>query len=387
MYESLAEVLSVEGLPAVTERIVALLTTIRPGVLVIDSLRALEAYASDPLEHRRFLAELGHRLAAMAITTMWVAEFEQDVLTTPEAAIADAIVVLGTARSDERAMRYLQVLKLRGAAFLPGDHFYRLSGSGIRVFPRLADPADTAPPRERGARIPLGGDGLTGMLEGGVWPGTSTLVIGPSGAGKTLIGLEFLAQGARDGRRGVLATLQESRTQLLRATAHNEHAALDDAVLFHHRSPVDVYVDEWIQDAFEVVEKHGAELLVVDSLSDLELASPGGKRFEEYVYSLAQRCSRTGVTALLTLESAPVFSLPELSGTSMSNLADNIILLGYDLTGGIVRRAVHVLKTRASGHDDAVRELRLEGARVTVGDVLPITATPRPAAAVSGGSA
>src|SRR5215213_4435095 len=135
VYESLAEVLVEHGLPAVIERVVSLLTTIRPGFLVIDSLRALHIYASDDLEHRRFLSELAHRLAAMAITTLWVAEYESEVLGTPEAAVADAIVVLRTVRADQRALRYVEVLKLRGGSFLTGEHAYRLSSAGIRVFP------------------------------------------------------------------------------------------------------------------------------------------------------------------------------------------------------------------------------------------------------------
>jgi circadian clock protein KaiC len=388
VYESLAEVLVEHGLPAVIERVVSLLTTLRPGCLIIDSLRALQIYASDDLEHRRFLSELAHRLSAMAITTLWVAEYEGEVLATPEAAVADAIVVLRTVRADQRALRYVEVLKLRGASFLTGEHAYRLSSAGIRVFPRLADPTDTGAPLERGDRIPLGGEGLNAMASGGVWPGTSTLVIGPSGAGKTMLGIEFLARGARDGRRGVLATLQESPTQLRRATT-NGHRWPDDSVVVHHRSPVDVYVDEWIHEVFEVIARHDAELLLIDSLSDLRLAASDDKRFEEYVYSLAQRCSRAGITAVMTLESAPIFSLAALSGTSMSNLADNIVLLGYHRTDGIVRRAIHVLKTRASGHDVAVRELTLNGSSLDVGGVLPISSpgVPRPASTTDGSPA
>jgi circadian clock protein KaiC len=376
VYDSLAEVLTTHGLPAAIERIVTLLTSVRPGVLVIDSLRALEAYAADELEHRRFLSELAHRLAAMAITTLWVAEYQDDVLETVEAAVADSIIVLRTVDAGQRSLRYVQVLKLRGGPFRSGEHAYRLSADGIEVFPRLADPMDAAPPLHRGKRIPLGGDGLTEMLSGGVWPGTSTLVIGPSGAGKTIVALEFLAQGARDGRHGVLATLQESQTQLMRARMDGTDGLLDESVVFHHRSPVDVYIDEWVGDVFEVVERHDAELLVIDSLSDLRMAAADDKRFEEYVYSLAQRCARAGITAVMTLESAPVFSLPALTGTTMSNLADNIILLGYQLTDGIVQHAVHVLKSRASAHDPAVRELTLEAGHVRVGDVVAMWSQP-----------
>jgi len=373
MYDSLADVVDAHALPAVIERLVGLLTTVRPSVLVIDSMRALRTYATSDVEHRRFLSELAQRLSAMAITTLWVAEYEDNVAQTPEAAVADAIVLLRTVGNDQRVIRYLQVIKLRGGSYLSGQHAYRLSGRGIDVFPRLADPTDSGLPLPRGRRISMGGDGVDGLMGGGVWRGTSTLVIGPSGSGKTMLGLEFLAQGVRDGRRGVLATLQESRTQVLRARGDVETTFGDD-VTFHHRSPVDMYVDEWVHEVLEVVAAQQAELLVVDSLSDLQLASVGSKRFEEYVYSLAQRCARIGVTALLTLESPPIFSLAALTGTSMSSLADNIVLLGYDLQDGVVRRAIHALKTRASDHDDKVRELVLDGRTVHVGDVLPISA-------------
>ena len=349
VYESLAPVLASGNLGAVMDRLVTLLTDVRPRILVIDSLRALEVYAANPLEHRRFVTELAHRLAAMPITSLWLGEYDTDVLGNAEAAVADAIVLLRSEQTAQRTLRYVRILKLRGGAYLSGDHTYRLGASGLTAFPRLADPPDRTPVGDGSARISMGGVGLDPLMNGGVWPGTATLVIGPSGAGKTMLALDFLKRGARDGRIGVFATLQESPTQVARLLYDGEEGGWDERMVFHHRSPVDVYVDEWVHELFEVVEEARAELLVVDSLSDLRAAAPDAKRFDEYVYSLAQRCSRRGITLVMTLESSPAFSFPTLTGANLSNLADNIILLGYQLHRGMIRRAIHVLKTRASG--------------------------------------
>ena len=209
------------------------------------------------------------------------------------------------------------------------------------------------------------------MLGGGVWAGTSTLVLGPSGAGKTMLALDFAAAGARAGRRTVFATLQESVSQLTRVIQGGARAGLSDHLEIHRRSPVDMYIDEWVHDVLGTVQRTRAELLVVDSLSDLRLASPDETRFEEYVYSFGQRCSRNGTTALMTLETRPPFAFAGTFSTSLSHIADNVLLIGYSIDGSEVRRAVHILKSRGSAHDQQIYEYTLAGDGVHVGE--PIT--------------
>jgi circadian clock protein KaiC len=371
IYESVADVLVGSGLHAVMDRIVVLLTTLRPSLLVIDSFHALGAFATD-LELRRFLAELTQRLAATAVTSIWLVERSDNVLDAPEAAAADAIIRLSAVRTGQRTLRFLEVLKVRGSGFLSGTHAYRLGPAGIEVFARLADPVDaSAPLGTSPERISLGSDQLDAMIDGGVWPGTSTLIVGPSGAGKTILGLDFLSRAAAAGHVGVLATLQESRTQMNRALWGEGRAAFEARIAFHHRSPVDIYIDEWVAEVFELIDRLGAEVLVIDSLSDLRLASPDDKRFEEFVYSLSQRLSRRHVTTLMTLETAPVFGMAQIAGSSLSNLADNLILLAYVAADGEVQRVIHVLKSRASGHDPAIRSLEISGTGLSIGD--PVT--------------
>jgi circadian clock protein KaiC len=376
IYEGVGDTLAVEGLSGVMDRLVTLLAQIRPGVLVIDSFKALAPYAADQLEYRRFVAELVGRLSAVPVTSLWVGEYDaSELMLAAESAVADGIISLSSAEVDQRTTRYLQVMKLRGGSFLSGQHAYRLGSGGLQVFPRLAEVADVTPPADGASRLSLGGDGLDALVEGGVWPGTTTLVIGPSGAGKTMLGLGFLARGAREGRRGVFATLQESPIQMdrqLRAMdGEMDRGRLDQMITFHHGSPVDIYIDEWVHDVFATLERTGSDLLLVDSLSDLRLSVADGKRFDEYVYSFVQRLGRKGITALMTLESRPVFSLSGMVSTSLSNLADNIILLAYQVEETDVRRVVHVLKSRASTHDAAIREFGISAAGISVGEPIP----------------
>ena len=372
-YESLYGQLSSLGLQAVIERIIEILRDVRPGVIAFDSFRAFRPFAADDLTHRRFVAELAGRLTSVPVSTFWVGEYgPADLADSPEAAIADAIIVLRATRQGQRTSRYLHVDKLRGGTFQSGEHAYRLTDHGVSVFPRLADPLDTDRVSPSTERVSLGSPELDGLTSGGVWSGTSTLVIGPSGAGKTMLALDFLTAGARAGRRGVFATLQETSSQLARMLAGEREARFEGIIEVHRRSPVDMYVDEWVYDVLGAIERTGAELLVVDSLSDLRIASPDETRFEEYVFSLGQRCARAGTTVLLTLESRPAFAFAGTVGTSLSHLADNIILLGYHLDGHRVRRAIHVLKSRASAHDEAIREFTIAPDGIHVGDALAV---------------
>jgi circadian clock protein KaiC len=132
------------------------------------------------------------------------------------------------------------------------------------------------------------------MLADGYWPGASTLVAGPTGAGKTLMGMHFVFSGVRRGYRGVIATLQEDPTQLERIANSFGGPCANDKVTLVYRSPVDLYVDEWVYDLLDTIETVGASRVLVDSLGDLQAASPDSTRFREYVYSLLHRRSGGG---------------------------------------------------------------------------------------------
>src|SRR3954471_1616158 len=139
-YEDLGGVLDERGLPAFVERLDELVAERQPTIIVIDSFKALHAFAREPGDFRWFLHDFAARLAMSGAASFWVGEYmPDDIAREPEFAVADAIIQLGSKLADERELRALQVLKLRGSSFQSGRHAYRLSSSGINVFPRLAD--------------------------------------------------------------------------------------------------------------------------------------------------------------------------------------------------------------------------------------------------------
>jgi len=344
----------------VLERVRDLIREHRPSIIVIDSFKALRPYAPDAGKFRRFLHDLAGMLGVLPITSLWIGEYEEEeIATAPEFAVADAIIAMGTNRAAERTSRALRVLKLRGGGFLSGSHAYRLSADGIAVFPRLADPGKTEAYTLGDRRTSSGIRAIDDMVGDGYWPGASTLVAGPTGIGKTLMGLHFVFDGARNGEQGLVATLQENPTQLERIVRGFGWSFARDGVRLMYRSPVDLYLDEWVYDLLDTIEATGVRRVLVDSLGDLRNAAPDLTGFREYTYSLLQRCSRRGTSIMMTYEVPELFGLTQLTEHGASHLADNVVLLQYQPSKTSVTRTLTVLKTRAGSHDPRIREFEI----------------------------
>lgn len=371
-YEELGQVVATDGLAGVLERVKGVIRERRPGFLVIDSFKALHPYAGGEGEFRRFLHDLAGTLSAFPVTSLWVGEYaEAEVAAAPEFAVADVIICLTSTTVQARTARALQVLKLRGSGFLSGRHAYRVSAAGVDVFPRLADAGRPAGYELGARRLSSGIRALDAMLADGYWPGASTLIAGPTGIGKTLMGLHFVFQGARHDEPGVIATLQEDPSQLERIVGGFGWSLADGGVHVLARNPVDLYVDQWVYELLTLLERVGARRVVVDSLNDLQLASPDATRFREYTYSLLQRCSRDGISLLMTYEIPELFGVTRLSEFGASHLADNVVVLQYRASDTVIRRTLTVLKTRASRHDPSIREFEITAEGIDLADGTP----------------
>jgi circadian clock protein KaiC len=368
-YEDLGHILNEDGLSGVLARIGELLKQRRPGLMVIDSFKALSAYEKDDGAFRKFLHHLAGMLSAIPVSSFWVGEYDDaQVAEAPEFAVADAIIALGTDRTADREMPTLNVRKLRGSGHQPGKHTYRLGPAGLDVFPRLADPVDTTNYGAGQERISSGVRALDGMLVDGYWRGAATVIAGPSGIGKTLLALHFVVAGAQRGETGLIATFQENPVQLERIMTGFSWTERDPHIELMYRSPVDLYLDEWVHDFFETLAKTGAQRVAIDSLGDLRAACGDELRFREYIYSLLQRCARANISVMMTQEVPELFGVTSLSAYGISHLSDNVILLQFLRGDSELKRALTVLKTRGSAHLQQMRQFEITSEGAVLGE-------------------
>jgi len=188
-----------------------------------------------------------------------------------------------------------------------------------------------------------------------------------------LMGLHFIFRGASLNEPGIIATFQENQAQLERV-AHSFGWSLEDPnVHVLHRSVVAMNIDEWVYELLDVVDQTGAKRIVVDSLVDLQSAAADPVRFKEWMFSLAQRCTRAGIGLMMIMEVTELFQLRQISEEGISHLADNVVLLQYVQEGPELVRALTILKTRAMRHRPVVHRFEITDKGFELGDALAVS--------------
>lgn len=337
-----------------------------PAFVAVDSFRAIGELLEPKAQARPFVYDLAVQMTGWGATTLLVGEYiREEYGRFAEFAVADGIVRLGQHHQELTSVRELEVLKMRGAGYSSGRHFFELSASGISVYPRVNAPegARTTPTPSLEERAPFGVSGIDELFGGGPPRESSTIVQGGSGNGKTILGLHFLIEGARRGEKGVLFTLEETPEQL-RAIAGSlgwDLAELERQGLLSivYDSPVELSTDRFLNQARQRIEEMGARRAVFDSLTTLALGVPSDRRFKEMVYAIAKHLRRAGVTLLMTQESEQLLGTAQIGGQGVSFVADNLIQLRYVEWEGRLERAISVLKARGIRHNSELRSLRI----------------------------
>jgi circadian clock protein KaiC len=369
IYEDVGPQLAAEGAAALIPLLTEAIKTLSPKVIVIDSFKAVHDLAPSVAERRRLVYEMTSLLTAYGTTAFLLGEYtEDDILEYPEFAVADGIVELSRRRLGNRDERYFRVFKLRGSRYLEGAHAFRITDSGLDVYPRLVSPEMPEGYEPASERISTGVAGLDAMLDGGVWRGTTTLLAGPSGAGKTTIGLQFALEGARQGEPSLYMSFQENPTQLMR-TIRGLGVDLEQlqaqGLDLVYASPVELQIDSIIVDMFRRIEQRGVRRLVLDAVGDLASAATDPQRLHDYLYALVQHFAVRTITSILNLETTGSGVSGNGMQTAMSYLSDNVLLLsveGEERT----RRSLRVLKTRGSAHDTMVRDVEITARGMSV---------------------
>lgn len=369
VYEDIGPQLALEGASALIPLLRAAIQSIAPKVIVIDSFKAVHDLAPTIAERRRMVYEMTALLTAYGTTAFLLGEYnESDILEYPEFAVADGIVELSRRRLGNRDERYFRVYKLRGSRYLEGAHAFRITDAGLDIYPRLVSPQLPEGYEPATERISTGVIGLDEMLDGGLWRGTTTLLAGPSGAGKTTIGLQFALEGARMGEPSLYMNFQENPTQLMRTIRGlgvDLEQAQSQGLELVYASPVELQIDSIIVDMFRRIQQRGVRRLVIDALGDLASAATDPQRLHDYLYALVQHFAVSTITSVLNFETTG--NLMTLNGTQspMSYLSDNVLMLSVD-GDERTRRTLRVLKTRGSAHDTLVREVEITSAGLAV---------------------
>jgi circadian clock protein KaiC len=368
-YHDIAPVLIADGPGALIPWLTSAIQESSPRIIVIDSFRAIHDLAHSPKQMRRLVSEMAGLLSAYDITSFLLGEYTTgDVDRYPEFAIGDAIVELARNPLGTRDERFFRVLKLRGSGYREGQHAFRITRDGINLYPRLVSPSVAKTYTPTLERMGTGVPGLDAVVGGGFWKGSTTLLVGASGSGKTTVGLQFALEGTRSGEPTLYFHFQENPAQL-RRTIDGLGVRADEAVArglsLHYVSPVELQIDSIIVEIFERIRQGDIRRVVVDAVGDLAMASRDMQRLHDYLYALVQHFAVNNVTSLLTLESGPGVTSSVEFEQRFSNVSDNLITLGtrgQDPT----QRTVQVMKTRNSGHDSSVRRLEIDsgGARV-----------------------
>lgn len=356
-----------EGADRTLAEIVARVEEHEPGFVAIDSFRAVgELLRGQGSAARPFIYDLAVQTTGWGATTLLVGEYSrEEIPSLAEFAVADGIIRLGSEHQELTSVREMEVLKLRGAGYASGRHFFDINKAGISFYPRVSAPThpESQPGDVSGERALIGIDGLDELLGGGLPRASATVVQGATGTGKTLLCLSFLMEGARRGEKGVLFTLEETPDQL-RSIARSmgwNLAALEEQgkLVIRYTSPVELSTDRFLYEARREVREMGSSRAVFDSLTTMALGVPSDRRYKEMVYAIAKHMRGAGVTLLMTVESEQLLGTTQLTGHGVSFIADNLIQLRYLELGATLERAISVIKARGIKHDSELRSMTI----------------------------
>ena len=362
---NLSDVLLEKDVSGVLEEITREVQAIHPNMVVVDSFRSVvrKAQAQTEMELQSFIQRLALLLTSWQATTFLIGEYsDAEMRDNPVFTVADGLFWLTQNTERNSVVRKLQIMKLRGQDSVPGLHTIRITDSGIQAFSRTLGLVNRRVIHKKRQRLSIGIPELDKMLGGGLFEGDSVLVAGPSGTGKSALATQFLAEGIRNGEPGIAAIFEE-RPQGYMARADEFGLKLNASqkkgmLEMLYLRPLDLSVDETMQEILDAVKRIGAKRLVIDSLVGFEMALAPGFRedFRESLYRMIAALTGAGVTIFTTVEMEDSFTEMKFSHYTISFLTDDVIRLRYVEIDGQLRKILVVIKMRGGNHSKDIRE-------------------------------
>ena len=344
-----------------------------PKRVVFDSLSEMRLLAREALRFRRQILALKQFFDVRECTTLLL-----DDKTAPDNDLQLHSIVHGVILLEHLALEYgserrrVHVTKVRGIVFRGGYHDFRIIKGGLQVFPRvLQEPERIQPTRDR---LLTGSQPLDNLLGGGITCGTSTLITGAAGTGKSILCTQFAREELKDGGKVLFYLFDERlstfqmRSETLELSMEKQRAA--GQLILRQVEPTELSPGEFANQVVEAVQKENISLLIIDSINGYMQSMPEERLLPMQIHELLSFLANNGVTCVMTLVQHGIFGNPVGEAADVSYLADTVVLLRYFEVSGSVRQAISVVKKRSGNHERMIRECKVQKGGLFVGEPL-----------------
>ena len=355
-----------------TRRIFEAFERVRPDRVVLDSLSEIRLLAQSSLRYRRQILALKHYFSKQGATVLMLDDLTSEVNDRTVHSVAHGVLRLEETTPEYGGdRRRLRVIKYRGHRYRGGYHDFAIKSGGAHVFPRLVSSEHKT--HFRRILLQSSSQALDALLGGGVERGSSVLVLGPAGTGKSILTLTFVQAAIARGETAALFIFDEELGLLFERSASlgiDLQAMVDSGRLFIEQvDAAELTPGEFSEMVRRCVEQHEVKTVVIDSLNGYQAAMPGEHALVLHVHELLQYLNRQGATTFLTVAQHGLVGSMS-TPVDVTYLADTVVLLRYFEALGRVRRAISVVKKRAGPHEDTIREYRIGSRGVELGEPL-----------------
>ncbi len=352
-----------------TSRVLELVDRERPQRIVFDSLSELRLLAGDSLRYRRQILSLKQYFAGRQSTVLFLDDGTAAESDLQLHSLSHGVVLLHSGSPDYGAVRRrLEITKLRGVPFRTGRHDYTIEKGGLQVFPRLVAAEHHLDFVEE--TLSCGVPDLDALLGGGLARGTSTLLLGPAGTGKSSLVAQFAHASTTRGEKVAIFAFDENvGTLFARARGLGiplEEAAEAGRLAVHQVDPAELSPGELAHRVREAVERDGVRIIAIDSVNGYLMSMPDEQNLVIHLHELLSYLAQRGVTTLMVVAQHGLLGTMA-APVDVTYLSDTVMLLRFFEAEGRVRKAISVLKKRIGSHEDTIRELQVGGGGVRVG--------------------
>ncbi|WP_018262472.1 ATPase domain-containing protein [Methylobacterium sp. WSM2598] len=341
----------------------------KPARIVLDSLSEIRLLAGSSLRYRRQILALKHYFAGQGATVLMLDDLTADVLDKSVHSVAQGVIRLEEMAPEYGAeRRRLRVAKYRGQRYSGGYHDFTIATGGVQVFPRLI----SLEHKTGFARTKLasGVGELDALLGGGIEQGSSTLILGPAGTGKSLLAIQYVLAAIARGEKAAMFVFDEELGILFERTRQmgiDLEALRDQGRLFVAQvDAAELSPGEFAHQVRACVDTYAVKTVVIDSLNGYQAAMPQENALILHIHELLQYLNRQGAATFLTIAQHGLVG-DMAAPVDITYLADTVVLLRYFEARGQVRRAISVVKKRTGTHEDTIREYRIGSSGLTIG--------------------